>query len=254
MEIDWGRLQTFRTSKEDAFEELCCQLAENEAPDGCVSFVRKGTPDAGIECYWSLADGSEIGWQAKFHRDSLDDKRWDGIESSFKTALKNHPALIKYIVCLPRNLSDSRSSKTEQDRYDDKVSKWQKLAEDVGRTVTIELWNESQLTRRLSRPENRGTLWFWFGTPSFTKDWFKQHVRDATTNANAQGRYDKTLNLENSEIIYFDAISRNTCFWRSIAEQFQELGDDRLEGLDLGLRAGLFLAVARWLFVAEDLG
>ena len=71
MQIDWHKLRMFNGSQQSAFEELCCQLAACEpVPDG-VHFERKGTPDAGVECYWQRRDGSEWGWQAKFFLESL---------------------------------------------------------------------------------------------------------------------------------------------------------------------------------------
>ena len=77
MSLDWNGLRLLDGSVRTAFEELCVQLASCELtcpiggaeriPDGST-FVRKGAPDAGVECYWKLPDGSEIAWQAKYFR------------------------------------------------------------------------------------------------------------------------------------------------------------------------------------------
>src|SRR3954449_10352321 len=63
---EWSKLRSWNGSQEKAFEELCCQVAAAEQmPEGC-KFTRKGTPDAGVECFWTLPNGNEWGWQAKF--------------------------------------------------------------------------------------------------------------------------------------------------------------------------------------------
>ena len=50
--IEWTDLRSWNGSQREAFEELCCQLASTEpVPTGAV-FVRKGVPDAGVECFW----------------------------------------------------------------------------------------------------------------------------------------------------------------------------------------------------------
>lgn len=66
MSINWESLRAWNGSQQSAFEELCCQLAACEVFPAGSSFVRKGAPDAGIECYWTLPNGDEIAWQAKY--------------------------------------------------------------------------------------------------------------------------------------------------------------------------------------------
>ncbi len=54
MSINWGNLRPWDGSQHSAFEELCCQLAESEHVPPGSRFVRKGAPDAGVECFWTL--------------------------------------------------------------------------------------------------------------------------------------------------------------------------------------------------------
>lgn len=56
--IDWNAIRPLNGSRADGFEQLCAQLADAEKPPG-AAFDRKGTPDAGVECYATLADGSD---------------------------------------------------------------------------------------------------------------------------------------------------------------------------------------------------
>jgi hypothetical protein len=101
MSIDWLNIRPLNGSQRTAFEELCCQLAEYEEASPGSTFIRKGAPDAGIECYWKLCDGKEWGWQAKFFLSSPDANQWSQIDNSTKTALEKHPNLEKYTICLP---------------------------------------------------------------------------------------------------------------------------------------------------------
>jgi hypothetical protein len=58
--IDWNAIRPLNGSRANGFEELCAQLARAESPAGS-RFERKGTPDAGVECYATLDGGSEWG-------------------------------------------------------------------------------------------------------------------------------------------------------------------------------------------------
>ena len=61
MSINWQELRSFNGSQPGAFEALTCQLAGSEkAPPGS-RFIRKGAPDAGVECYWILPNNTEWG-------------------------------------------------------------------------------------------------------------------------------------------------------------------------------------------------
>lgn len=70
MGLNWSDLTALNGSQREGFEELCSQLARLETPTG-AEFVRKGSPDSGVECFCTHEDGREWGWQAKFFRESL---------------------------------------------------------------------------------------------------------------------------------------------------------------------------------------
>jgi hypothetical protein len=104
--LDWSGIRPLNGSSHNGFEELCAQLAENEIPKG-ARFERKGTPDAGVECYAILDDGTEWGWQAKYF-DSLGNSQWSQLDDSVETALDKHPRLVRYFICIPLDLPDAR--------------------------------------------------------------------------------------------------------------------------------------------------
>lgn len=92
--LDWSAIRPLNGSRAGGFEELCAQLARAERPAG-AHFERKGTPDAGVECYAVLGDGSEWGWQAKYF-DAFGDSQWSQLDKSVKTAVEKHPRLVRY--------------------------------------------------------------------------------------------------------------------------------------------------------------
>ena len=47
MKLDWKSIRPLNGGRDKGFEELCAQLARAEVPVGST-FVRKGTPDAGV--------------------------------------------------------------------------------------------------------------------------------------------------------------------------------------------------------------
>lgn len=96
MSIDWKNLRPWNGSQQSAFEELCCQLAACERTPGGSIFIRKGTPDAGVECFWRLPNGDERGWQAKFFLSPPGPVQWRQLNESVKTALEKHPRLVSY--------------------------------------------------------------------------------------------------------------------------------------------------------------
>ena len=65
MEKEWHSIISFNGSQANAFEELVCQIALKEENNQFKIFERVGTPDGVVECYWSLEDKTEWGWQAK---------------------------------------------------------------------------------------------------------------------------------------------------------------------------------------------
>lgn len=178
------KIRTLNSTQHFAFEELCCQLASLEPKKAGDSFYRKGPgADAGVECYICHADGSETGWQAKFLKD-FDSKKPSQLTESFQQAIKKHPNLTRYIVCLPIDLKDGRTgkNKTEGQRWRDWKST--RLAEmEAGRNVDIVLWQAGDIRERLHRndPFYAGRIRFFFDEIHFSAAWFCQQVSSACT-------------------------------------------------------------------------
>ena len=194
--LDWGAIRALDGSQQDGFEELCAQLARAETPTG-GEFVRKGRPDAGLECFAVLPNGDEWGWQAKFFTSALGTTQWRQLDDSVKTALEKHPGLTRYHVCVPRDRSDGRSdgTTTEKQRWDQHVAKWCRWASARGMIVEFVWWGSSELITRLSMDEHAGRLLFWFHDREvFGRQWLENRLGEALRTAGP--RYTQQVHVD----------------------------------------------------------
>jgi hypothetical protein len=221
----WNDLRPWNGSQEFAFEELCCQLAGAELyPDGS-RFFRKGAPDAGIECFWRLPAGDEHGWQAKFFQSPPTPGRWVQLDRSVQTALRKHPKLTQYTVCMPVDRSDARLAKQKSflSNWDDRLTKWKGWAARSKMSVEFAYWGASELLSRLSNERNRGRRWFWFGREELTIDWFCEKLEVAIAGAGPRYTPELNVNLPISEC--FDALGRVPAFYDRLNALYAKIGD-----------------------------
>ena len=218
--LDWDKLRS-DVDKRGSFEELCCQLARHEEVPPNSTFVRLAPPDAGVECYWTLQDGSEWGWQAKYFLKSPSAAEWAQIDESVKKALKARPDLTKYFVCLPVDRSDGkREGQTSfLCRWKQHVEKWQR-----GKNIEFEYWGSSEIGDRLSRDEHRGRHKYFFDKEFLSSDWFEKHIDDAVNNAGP--RYRPELNVELPIAKIFDVLGRTQWFYSELRRISKEIIKD----------------------------
>jgi hypothetical protein len=209
--IDWNGIRPLNGGRDKGFEELCAQLARAEAPPAS-QFVRKGTPDAGVECYAILRDDSEWGWQAKYF-DALGDSQWSQIDESVGKALEKHPRLVRYFVCVPLDLPDGRITgrKSAKERWDEHVEKWTKWASSKGRTVEFVYWGSHELLERLARSEHVGRVRFWFDVRAFDGAWFSARLEEALRTAGP--RYTREVHVDLPIASEFEAFGRTDRFF-----------------------------------------
>lgn len=206
--MDWANLRTWDGTQARAFELLCGQLAAAEStPPGSI-FVSKGSPDAGVECYWHIPNGDEWAWQAKFFRDSPIESQWRQMDKSVKVVLEKHPHLTRYTFCLPRDREDPRIPKQQwfMDKWDIHVEKWRKLAQERGIEVEFLYWGDSEIVNRLSLETHAGRIYFWFNGEHLHKQWFEQHIEVAKSNVGP--RYSPELNVNLPIASLFDGLGR----------------------------------------------
>lgn len=178
--MDYSRIRGMESGQRLAFEELICQLAHLEQPTADAEFrrIEGAGGDGGIEAYWLLKDGSEIGYQAKYYLKSSDID-WANIDESVTQALSVHPSLTKYVVALPCDLTDrtGRQSrgKTGWQHWEAHKNKWESLVP-AGKQVEFVAWTASILTERLIRPNAEGLRNFWFGEVELSERWFSEKI------------------------------------------------------------------------------
>ncbi|MFN9659479.1 MAG: AVAST type 2 anti-phage system protein Avs2 [Cyanobacteriota bacterium] len=214
--LDWSAIRPLNGGRDKGFEELCSQLARGEAPAGS-HFIRKGTPDAGVECYAVLTDATEWGWQSKYF-DVIGDSQWKQLDESVKAAIDKHPQLIRYFVCVPLDLADARivgkkngtKWKSAKEQWDDHVTKWRMWAQERNRTIDFDWWGSSEMLERLSRTENVGRVRFWFGKNGFDGAWFTARLDEAIKAAGP--RYTPEIHVELPIAEDLDAFGRTQRF------------------------------------------
>ncbi len=204
--LDWGAIRPLNGSRAAGFEELCAQLARAEIPAG-ARFERKGTPDAGIECYAVLSDGAEWGWQAK-NFEGLGDSQWAQLDKSVKTAIEKHPRLVRYFVCIPLDRPDARvnGQKSAKEKWDEHVARWTLHAKTRGVIVEFVYWGSHELLDRLARSEHVGRVRFWFDVRGFDAAWFTARLDEALRTAGP--RYTPEVHVDLPIALEFDAFGR----------------------------------------------
>ncbi len=174
--------------------------------------MRKGPPDAGVECYSVLSDGSEWGWQAKYF-DTLGNSQWSQVDKSVMTAIEKHPRLVRYFFCTPLDLPDARidGQKSAKEKWDEHVERWTKKAVDKGMAVEFVYWGSHELLERLARSEHVGRVRFWFDVRGFDAAWFTARLEEALRTAGP--RYTPEVHVDLPIALELDAFGRTDRFF-----------------------------------------
>ena len=223
-DINFKNIRPLDGNRHAGFEELCCQLARTEAKSAREEFHRKGPgADAGIECYSRRPDGSEVGWQAKYLF------RWNTdlttqLNKSIRTALNKHPRLVEYVVCLPFDLSDSRTGrgKTSKEKWEGWCTAWKEKAGNQNHKLTITFWGKHELHNRLME-ENPGYLLYWFDHEAITTSWFEEQFEKAKDSLGS--RYTPETNVELPIRRAFLAFARHPELQKEVDEWFFKVSD-----------------------------
>jgi len=223
MNINWHNIRQINGDQKEGFEELICQLARKENIPNTHRFIRKGKPDAGVECYWILNDNTEWAWQAKYFTSSLDDSQWNQIDKSVKTIIEKHKRIRKYFISIPIDPPDARrdGQTSMLEKWDAHVEKWSDWAKKENINIEFVPWWHSDLIERLQRPENSGFILFWFDKESFTDEWFQRNVETATVNLG--NRYTPAINFELEISKIFDGIAQDEKFIKQYHDKLDKL-------------------------------
>lgn len=226
-DIEFKSIRLHRGSQSNAFEELCCQLAGDHAAAAGRTFIRKGPgADAGLEAFSIDAKGDEVGWQVKYYWDMA--SGLTSLTDSLTQALSKHLRLVRFIACLPMDLSDSRKTgvKTALAKWD----AWEKAqiaaAAAAGRTIVIERWDAHALKDRLTAdPKAAGRISFWFDQTFFDTAWFKERFETAVANLGSRYTAETHLGLPLRRSIL--AVARDPAFGQELEAHHDRTADIR---------------------------
>ena len=148
-----------------------------DPPENHASIENRGPgADGGVEILVRFPDGRIWGWQSKYFPDSFGASEVAQLRKSFSAALTNFPRLERYYVAVPRNFSGH----AEGDQ-DTQTKNWNGFktwcadeAAKLGRSVSIELWDESYFVSRLQRNDAiyAGMRLYWFDEKALDLQWF----------------------------------------------------------------------------------
>ena len=201
-DIDFTRIRsTGAGGQRDGYEQFICQQVAQEPPAADATFVslHGAGGDGGVECYWTLADGAEHGWQAKYWTShGLVDKAQ--LDSSVATALDQHPRLTKYVIAIPTDPTGrtGRQGKSLLEKINGPggwLEGWREMAADRGMSVEFEFEWETHIVTRLNRLDTSGAQRrYWFDVDTLAQRWWDDRLQEAVDSA--RPRYVPELNVE----------------------------------------------------------
>jgi len=215
--LDWGRLRPAPDARV-SFEELCCQLAAREAMPEGSAFTRLDPPDGGVECFWRLPDGSEVGWQAKFFMNGVNVSQKRQIDRSIERARRTHPRMARYVVCLPANRRQPAGGSRPEFR--DRWAGWAKAwKEETG--IDVEFWGSAEIEERLGRAEHAGRRKYFFDGAYLDAGWFDANLSAAIERA--KPRYVPETNVGLPVSFAFDCLCRTPKFREALQGAAQRI-------------------------------
>lgn len=214
-DIDFTRIRSGGPAgQREGFEQFVAELAAEDPPADGATFVRidGAGGDGGVECFWTLPDGSEEGWQAKYWtgRDQVDKGQLD---NSVKVALEIHPRLTHYKVSIPVDPSGptAREGKSllekinGDDDEDGWLDGWHQMAADRDMEVTFEVvWRTDLITRLQRLPGSDVRTRYWFDVTVLADRWWQERLDEAI--ASSRPRYTPELSIRVRTSTALDAI------------------------------------------------
>ena len=166
--FNFMNIRPHKHDQRHGFEELVCQLARQKNMSNATFYRVEGSGgDGGVEAYWEYADGSKIGYQAKYFC-RAGDINWQQVDRSVKTAIENHPALKRYVIAFACNLTPHGIELWREHK-----NRWEDWCSQRKMRVAFEYWDESVLMGMLMQENNRGRLLYWFDQELFNHQWFQ---------------------------------------------------------------------------------
>lgn len=224
-DIDFSRIRSLGPSgQRGGFEQFICQQVAQESPEADSKFVslHGDGGDGGVECFWTLPNGDEYGWQAKYwtHHKDVDKGQLD---KSVKAAFEQHPKLTTYTIVIPADPTGptaGRGKSLLEKIYDPGGwhEGWQTMATARSQTVVIKIDWETNVVNRLNRLDTTGTQRrYWFDVDVLSNQWWQDRKEEAV--AAARPRYTPELNIEVSSARSIAALCSDDEWWQIVLDQ-----------------------------------
>ena len=228
--LDFTKLRSETGGLRSAFEGLVCQLGRRHPPDGAARFVSidGSGGDGGIESYWIKTDGSELGYQAKFHLRS-GEIDWEKIDKSVSAALASHPRMTEMVVAIACDLTANvpgRKGKSGSEHWDSHLQTWLKLAARDGRSVSFRLWDASTIEDLLTDTKSVGLRSYWLDEIELTTAWFRDTFLKANTAL--EEKYNPDDHVEIRAELAFGALLSDRRFDDAVQDHIGDISSTKL--------------------------
>ncbi|SFJ52847.1 hypothetical protein SAMN05216275_109281 [Streptosporangium canum] len=214
----------------DGYEQFICQQVAQEPPTADAKFVslHGAGGDGGVECYWTLPDGTEHGWQAKYWTTHADVDKAQ-LDKSVKAALDQHPNLTKYTIAIPadptgRTGGRGKSLLEKINNSGGWLEDWKSMSTVRGMTVEFEFEWATNIITRLEGLDTTGIQRrYWFDADVLAAQWWEDRLQEAIDAA--RPRYMPELNVEVPAARSIAALCSDDEWWAVVSDQIDKVND-----------------------------
>jgi len=230
-DIEFTRIRSLGPGgQRDGYEQFICQQVAQEPPTADAKFVslHGAGGDGGVECYWTLPDGTEHGWQAKYWTTHADVDKAQ-LDKSVKAALNQHPNLAKYTIAIPTDPTGRTGGRGKSllERINDPegwLEGWKSMATARGMTVEFEFEWATNIVTRLEHLDTTGIQRrYWFDADVLAAQWWEDRLQEAIDAA--RPRYMPELNVEVPAARSIAALCSDDEWWAVVSDQIDKVND-----------------------------
>ncbi|WP_181722936.1 ATP-binding protein [Nocardia gipuzkoensis] len=230
-DIDFTRIRSLGPGgQRDGYEEFICRQVAQEPPTAAAKFVslHGDGGDGGVECYWTMPNGGEHGWQAKYWTNHTDVDKAQ-LDTSVDAALKQHPNLTKYTIAIPVKPTGPTGGRGKSllEKINGQrgwLAGWISMATARGMTVEFEFEWETNIITRLERLDITGVQRrYWFDADILAAPWWEAR-RQETIDA-ARPRYIPELNIDVPAAKCIAALCSDEEWWTVVSDHTDQVNE-----------------------------
>lgn len=230
-EIQFTRIRSLGPGgQRDGYEQFICQQVAQEPPTADAKFVslHGAGGDGGVECYWTLPDGTEHGWQAKFWTAQADVDKAQ-LDKSVEAALDQHPKLTMYKIAIPADPTGPSGGRGKSllEKINDPggwLEVWECMATAHGMVVDFEFEWATNIVTRLERLDTTGIQRrYWFDADVLAAQWWEDRLHEAIDAA--RPRYMPALNVEVPAARSIAALCSDDEWWAVVNDQIDNVNE-----------------------------